>query len=263
MYKDSQHAPPAENLPFLSPFSPEKWKQTDLRKHIQRGKRERERCLLLEPHQCSSGAGTSVPVCPHCGTWSYLCCQHFSRDISSLRTAWSYFHQNQGQIASDLKESRNTNSFCGGDPSLRLLCWKNPPHLYARDSKKQIPVLSLFSPQSDMKHHVTPTKNRSETSQHGLVPQTLTSLLHCPSTALLLGIPNATVDHELLIACSTRDFLTLPVFLVLKYSLFITLLSDYITDKMLHMEIVLPNFCIKHDIPATHSEALSFWSVNI
>lgn len=134
-----------------------------------------------------------------------------------------------------------------------LAVLKKTTHLYARDSKKQIPVLSLFSPHSDMKHHVNPTNNRSETSQHGLVPQALASLLHCPSTALLLGIPNATLEHEFLFACSTRDFLTLPVFWVLKYSLFITLLSDYITYKMLHMEIVLPNFCIKHDIPATHS----------
>lgn len=67
---------------FTQPFFSSKMKTDSLRKRVQRGKRGFY--LLLQPQQRSSHAGTSVPVHLHCGTWSYLCCQRFSRDRSSL-----------------------------------------------------------------------------------------------------------------------------------------------------------------------------------
>lgn len=160
MYEDSQHASPTGNLPLLSPFSPLKWKQTNLRKHVRGGGRERR--LLLQPHQCSSHAGTSVPAHLHSGSWSYLCCQHFPRDISSLRAACSYFHQNQRQIASDPKGSRNINSFCGGDHPLCLLCWKRSicmPEIQQKANTCSEPNWSSFWHEASCKSHKEQVRN--------------------------------------------------------------------------------------------------------
>lgn len=241
MYRDSRYALPAGNLPLLSPFSPVKCKQTDLRKRIQWGKKGFY--LLLQPHQCSSRTGTSVPAHLHCGTCSHLCCQYFSRDISSLLLLppKSVASHKWPQV---MQEHKQLLWWRPPTHTLRLLSWKKKPAFYMPEvQQNQIPVLKLISPQSDMKHHVNPTKEKSETSQLCLVIQAPASLLHCPSTPIFLGNPNMTVDHKLSVAGLTRNFLTSPVFLVLKYSIFISPLIKCCTRKT-----VLPNFCIKHDI---------------
>lgn len=129
-------------------------------------------------------ATAATPVL-HCGTWRYLCHQPFSRGINSLPTACSYFQWNLWQTASDLRDSGNTTASVVVTPHCVCCAEKNSLiHIHQTYTKTQIPVLSLISPQADAEHHVNSTQNTSETSQHGFVPQALSPLLHCPSTAV-------------------------------------------------------------------------------
>ena len=99
-----------------------------------------------------------------------------------------FFKRRKQPVCSQLllppKPVANRNWPQGKQEHQQLLWWRSPTvfavlkkktFICQTDSKKQIPVLSLISPQSDMKHHVNPTKYRSETATGTSIPAPLPS----------------------------------------------------------------------------------------